>query len=121
MRPAVGSISRLIIFSVVVLPHPEGPISMTISPSGMAMSSWLTAGVSLPGYVFSTPSRTIMSDFPVPGSGTMTVWSAVSDTDPPGDGQSLDDGEEDLEDGGDHQAQQRAREDLVEGVRRPDA
>jgi hypothetical protein len=33
--PEVGSISRLIIFSDVVLPQPEGPTNITISPAGM--------------------------------------------------------------------------------------
>ena len=32
MRPVVGSISRLIIFSVVDLPQPDGPTRQTISP-----------------------------------------------------------------------------------------
>ena len=34
MRPPVGSISRLIIRSVVVLPQPDGPTSTQISPVG---------------------------------------------------------------------------------------
>src|SRR2546430_16488667 len=33
MWPEVGSIRRLIIFMVVVLPQPEGPTSMQVSPS----------------------------------------------------------------------------------------
>ena len=33
MRPDVGSMSRLIIRSVVDLPHPDGPMSTAISPS----------------------------------------------------------------------------------------
>ncbi len=43
IRPLVGSISRLIIFIVVVLPHPEGPTSMTISPAGISMVMLSTA------------------------------------------------------------------------------
>ena len=39
MRPPVGSISRLIIFSVVVLPHPDGPTSTQSSPSGTSSES----------------------------------------------------------------------------------
>lgn len=47
-RPEVGSISRLIIFSVVVLPQPEGPTMATVSPASMAIVSSLTAGLSCP-------------------------------------------------------------------------
>ena len=43
MRPLVGSISRLIIFSVVVLPHPDGPTSTQISPSPTSRSRASTA------------------------------------------------------------------------------
>ena len=45
-RPTVGSISRLIILSVVVLPHPDGPTSTAISPSAMSRVSSVTAGPS---------------------------------------------------------------------------
>src|ERR671927_161691 len=45
----------------------------------------------------------------------------VSDTDPPRDGQALDDDEGDLVDGGDDEAEQGPGEDLREGVGRPDA
>ena len=55
--PAVGSISRLIIRSVVVLPQPDGPISTTISPRGTSRSRGRTAGVALPGNVLVTPRR----------------------------------------------------------------
>jgi hypothetical protein len=34
MRPSLGSISRLIIFSVVVLPQPDPPSSTSNRPSG---------------------------------------------------------------------------------------
>ncbi len=37
IRPAVGSIIRLIMRSEVVLPHPEGPTSTVMAPSGMVM------------------------------------------------------------------------------------
>ena len=40
----VGSISRLIIFSVVVLPQPDGPTRTVIPPSGMIRSRDSTAG-----------------------------------------------------------------------------
>src|SRR5947209_2500609 len=43
MRPLVGSISRLIIFMVVVLPQPDGPTSTHSSPSGTSRVSSSTA------------------------------------------------------------------------------
>ena len=43
--PPVGSISRLIILSVVVLPQPDGPTSATVSPSSMSRLSDPTAAV----------------------------------------------------------------------------
>ncbi len=49
IRPEVGSISRLIIFRVVDLPHPEGPTRITVSPGLMSMLTLSTAGVGLPG------------------------------------------------------------------------
>jgi CheY-like chemotaxis protein len=54
--PAVGSISRLIIRNVVVLPQPLGPMSTTMDPSGTTRSSGRTAGDDAPGNVFVTPS-----------------------------------------------------------------
>ena len=38
--------SRLIIFSEVVLPHPDGPTKMTISPEGTSSESSWTASAS---------------------------------------------------------------------------
>ena len=46
--PDVGSTSRLIIFSVVVLPHPDGPTSATTSPSAMSSDRSPTASVAEP-------------------------------------------------------------------------
>ncbi len=46
MVPEVGSISRLIILSVVVLPHPDGPTSTAISPSATSSDRSVTAGPS---------------------------------------------------------------------------
>src|SRR4028118_1715000 len=43
---------RLIIFIVVVLPHPEGPTKTTISPSGISSERFSTAGCACPGKVF---------------------------------------------------------------------
>lgn len=49
IRPDVGSISLLIIFSVVDLPQPEGPTRITVSPALMSMETLSTAGAGLPG------------------------------------------------------------------------
>jgi hypothetical protein len=46
ITPEVGSIKRLIIFSEVVLPQPEGPTKMTISPDGTSSESSWTASTS---------------------------------------------------------------------------
>ncbi len=45
MRPDVGSISRLTIIIVVVLPQPDGPTSVTSSPSATSKDSPSTAVV----------------------------------------------------------------------------
>ena len=55
-RPPVGSMSRLIIFSVVVLPQPDGPTSTVSWPSGMVRLSEPTAGRDEPGKVLETSS-----------------------------------------------------------------
>ncbi len=44
IRPPVGSISRLIIFMVVVLPQPDGPTRTQISPALMVSDRSSTAG-----------------------------------------------------------------------------
>jgi hypothetical protein len=49
MRPEVGSLSRLIIRIVVVLPQPDGPTKTTISPAGISSETSSTAGVFEPG------------------------------------------------------------------------
>lgn len=43
MFPEEGSMSRLIIFMVVVLPQPLGPIKQINSPFAMSKSIFLTA------------------------------------------------------------------------------
>ncbi|MNR62772.1 hypothetical protein D3C85_1848890 [compost metagenome] len=48
--PEVGSISRLIIFSVVVLPQPEGPRKTQISPLGTVIETASTARTSVPSF-----------------------------------------------------------------------
>ena len=44
IRPEVGSMSRLIIRSVVVLPHPDGPSSAMIDPSSMSSERFVDRG-----------------------------------------------------------------------------
>ena len=51
MRPVVGSISRLTIFRLVVLPQPDGPTSTQILPAGTVSERSLTA----PGPAVSGP------------------------------------------------------------------
>src|SRR3954470_15693512 len=58
MWPEDGSTSLLIIFSVVVLPHPDGPTSTQTSPSGTSrLSSWTT--VRPPKCLLTDSSRSI--------------------------------------------------------------
>ena len=45
MRPLVGSIIRLIIRRLVVLPQPDGPTRTVIWPDGASRSRWSTATV----------------------------------------------------------------------------
>ena len=45
IRPVVGSMIRLIIFIVVVLPHPDGPTSTVSSPAAKVRSSSATPTV----------------------------------------------------------------------------
>ena len=62
MRPDVGSISRLIIRSVVVFPQPEGPMRTTIDPSSMSRLNDDTAGVAEPSNRFETFSRLMATE-----------------------------------------------------------
>src|SRR5437764_1458084 len=55
IRPVVGSISRLTIRIVVVLPHPDGPTSTDTSPRATSRSRECTATVPS-AYVLPTPS-----------------------------------------------------------------
>src|SRR6266516_4056323 len=57
---------RLIIFSVVVFPHPDGPTSTEISPSGTSRDRLVTATVPS-GKRLETESRRIMSRAPDQG------------------------------------------------------
>src|SRR3954449_11348932 len=115
IRPSVGSISRLIIFIVVVFPHPDGPTSITISPAGMVRSTWSTAGAFCRGYRLVHPSRTICSPCPEPRPGPLVSVLAivVSDTDTPRGGEAGDQVEHDVEDDREHEDSQGARHDVV--------
>ena len=72
IRPDVGSIKRLIIRRVVVLPQPDGPISATIDPSSMSRFNDDTAGVAAPSNCLETLSSLIAMEpivLPFAGSG----------------------------------------------------
>jgi hypothetical protein len=58
--PEDGSSKRLIIFIVVVLPHPDGPTSTAVSPSSMSMQRWSTATDSELGKRLTTSTRRII-------------------------------------------------------------
>src|SRR5438105_1381443 len=58
--PASGSIMRLTMRIVVVLPQPEGPISTQTSPSGIASVSRSTAGRAVSGNCFTRSMMSIM-------------------------------------------------------------
>ncbi len=75
MRPLVGSISRLIMRRVVVLPQPEGPTSTQISPSGTSRVRWSTA-TAPDSYCLVTPSRRIIGLFLSP---RREGWLALRD------------------------------------------
>ena len=64
MRPPDGSMSRLIIFSVVVFPQPEGPTSTVTSPSGTSMSRASTATWPLSQRLVSDSSRIKVGSLP---------------------------------------------------------
>src|SRR5690349_19064137 len=51
IRPEVGSIRRLTIFSDVVLPQPDGPTRMQILPAGTVSDRSLTAAGAVPRFV----------------------------------------------------------------------
>ena len=74
ISPEVGSISRLIILSAVVLPQPEGPIRTQTSPAGTVSERASTAGRAPGAYrlVTSRSSRT-----PPPPRGVACVPAPV--------------------------------------------
>ena len=61
IRPEVGSMIRLIIFRVVVFPHPDGPMRVTHSPRPMSRLRSLTAARVLAGKTFVTFSSRIIA------------------------------------------------------------
>src|SRR4051795_2672694 len=65
MSPCSKSISRLITFNAVVLPAPDGPTSMQISPAPMLSDRLSTAGCCWPAYRFVTESKTISAAPPL--------------------------------------------------------
>src|ERR1700689_2540543 len=83
IRPALGSISRLIIRRVVVLPHPEGPTSTQSSPASMSRLNSLTAASDDP-QCLETPSRVIPhTTLPTPPNPRVTApvaWSTRGHT-----------------------------------------
>src|SRR3954464_4098759 len=85
MSPSSKSISRLISFSAVVFPAPEGPTSMQISPAGIVKERSSTAGDSRPGYCLVTESKTISAPPPCvasrrsDGPSSWAVFSVVTE------------------------------------------
>ena len=59
--PDVGSISRLIMRSVVVLPHPDGPIKATMEPPGIDIVNASTAAGAPGENCLVSPSRVMPS------------------------------------------------------------
>src|SRR2546426_1055497 len=82
MRPPLGSMSRLIIFRVVVLPHPDGPTSIVSCPvwnsivrsptPSCAPDRLLTPSV--PGILYTIPSLALFAIL-IPFTG-LTLWTA---------------------------------------------
>jgi osmoprotectant transport system permease protein len=76
MRPDDGSMRRLIILSVVVLPHPDGPTNTQTSPSSISRLSSCTT-VRLLYCLLTDSSRSIAArgySRPVPGSAVLAVF-----------------------------------------------
>src|SRR5690606_1724155 len=86
ISPEVGSTSRLIIFIVVVLPHPDGPTKTTSSPAGMSRVTLSTAGAGCPGYCLVSPRNSMR-----------TPAESRSNTKPPRGGELTDCEEERVE------------------------
>src|SRR5689334_9079988 len=110
--PEVGSMSRLIIRIVVVLPHPEGPTNTTISPAGISMFTESTAALAWLGYFLVRSFRTI---------GTPRWLLSVevfSGTAPPRGREAAEDDEDGVEDERDEDHEDDADEGLVLGVDR---
>src|SRR5882757_8900982 len=101
MRPLLGSIRRLIIFIVVVLPQPEGPTSITISPAGISRVMLSTAGADRASYRFVTPSSRMRAPPTPSDAADLAVDDSVvadSDTNSPWGGEAGDDVEHGIQD-----------------------
>src|SRR6188768_3346613 len=104
IEPDVGSISRLIIFSDVVLPQPEGPTNITISPAGMTRLSPSTAAECWPTYFLVTFSRRISAPLisgELCSSARCVPVVVMSDPDSLRDGEPAEEEQEEVEDQGD--------------------
>src|SRR3954451_6935739 len=77
MRPDVGSMRRLSIFNVVVLPQPDGPTSTHTSPSGISSESSRTATWPL-GYCLLIASRRITASEVGAGCARPASWDGAS-------------------------------------------
>src|SRR6266568_8403304 len=78
--PALGSISRLIIRIVVVLPQPDGPTRTAISPSLMSRLRSFTAAPDDEGKCLETPRSEIMTvtaSPPAPGPPAARLGAAI--------------------------------------------
>src|SRR6056297_2886097 len=93
MWPEDGSMMRLIILRLVVLPQPDGPTKTTISPLGIFRLRRSTAGDSCPGKrLVSSWSSIIVSPRCASSPRRAWGWSALvtSLTDTSRDGQTAD-------------------------------
>ena len=102
IRPWLGSIRRLIIFSVVVLPQPDGPTNITVEPAGISRVRWSTAGLAREPYCLVTPSSRIGTPVTSERASGAVFWAELrgSDTETSRGGQAPQQGEEEIEDEG---------------------
>src|SRR5918998_4403805 len=114
--PLEGSIRRLIIFIVVVLPQPDGPTKTTISPSYISIERSSTAGSSWAGKSLERFSSRIMVS-----AVCLSSLVALSVTDPPGSRKFAEHVEERIEDQRQHDDAEYAAKHQVEGGNAADA
>src|SRR5699024_12380305 len=117
MLPVSVSMSRLIIFKVVVLPQPEGPTSMTMLPAGIYMVRQSTAGTAWPG-----------NALVISRSRIETPWEAAvgaarsfcrSDTEPSRCGEPADADEDEIEQQGEEDDADHANDHGLQRVHSP--